>query len=89
MALVALTVIWQPDDDLRGLMLLTKKQHGLDIFARSPSDKRLLGMRTEKQLVAHRDTNRLTPHIQPEDPHAATMYRDPSFVKFPLPPAQD
>ena len=42
-------------------------------------------MRKEEKLVAHRDTDRLTPDIQPEDPHAATMYREACFVKFPLP----
>ena len=70
-------------------MLFTEQHHGFDVFARSPSDQGLLGMRTEEKFVAHRDTNRLTPHIQPEDPHAATMYREGCFVKFPLPLRQE
>jgi SAM-dependent methyltransferase len=66
-------------------MLFTEQHNRLDIFYRPPPLKRLLGMRTQQKLVADRDTNRLTPHVEPKYPHAATMYRVTPFVKFPLP----
>lgn len=86
MTFVSLAVIRQSDDDLGHLMLLAQQKQGLDVFFRALPRQRFLGMRTEKQLVAERDSYRLTPHVQPEYPHRATMTRLFRHVKFPLPP---